>query len=493
MAVLYDLNHKEKMNKSVSIRAKACLLAACACVAGCMTIRNARDAQGEYEALSRDDYAFSGTNRLDLTNYSLAQLVDFAMTNRPSIAHRALALEDARLALKQLRADAPLISETPWLSPKISVSGDYSGVSESAKFDELSLKTERSVGAAVNISIPIYDFGRNDAKVRAGCEKVLDAELQLVDEGYTVFYDVCTAYFALLEESALLAVAQSNECEYAMHLKQAEQRLDAGEANQLDVSRSRLDLARSKEKVVIAALDLETAGADFKRALGVDSSYGDWNDIIKFPGDPLSFVMRGFPDTNFTVEEAFELARTNSPTMRVCRSRLRAASADVDYAIADLMPEISASVSLNWTDPAWYWHWGVSAVQSVFQGFRKTTAVDRAVVALRQAAKDVDTAELELSLALEKSVAARDTALKSRETALVSLKEARDNLDLVNEQYKIGDATQVEYTDAVSYYAEALGNCVIAFYLKQSAEAAIFSLVGIYPVYDEMKLMEEHK
>ena len=107
----------------MGIAYRICILTAMASVVGCTTIWKARDAQREYESLSRDDGCFIGTNRVDLSTYSLSQLVDFAMTNRPTMISAALAVEDARLALKQLRADAPLISETPWLSPHLSVNG----------------------------------------------------------------------------------------------------------------------------------------------------------------------------------------------------------------------------------------------------------------------------------------------------------------------------------------------------------------------------------
>lgn len=477
----------------MSKKSKICMLAAVVSVSGCMTIRNARDAQAEYEDLGRDDCAAKPAEKLDLSAYSLSQLVDFAMTNRPSVASAALAVKDARLALRQVRADAPLISETPWLSPRLSVDGGYSASSGSAGFRDLSWSTEGDAAGSIVLSIPIYDFGRNDAEVRSRCEAVLDAELSLVKKGYEVFFDVCDSYFNLLEKCALLAVAQTNEVEYLLHLEQAEKRMEAGEANSLDVLRARLDLAQAREKIVGAQADVDTVGAEFKKALGIDASYGARRDILNFPGDPLTFVMRGFPDTDYTVREAFDLSRTNAPSMRIMRSRLRAASADVDYAIADLMPEITASASLNWTDPMWYWKWGVSAVQSVFQGFRKTTAVDRAVVAMCRAARDVESVELELSLELEKAVALRDTSRKAQETARVSLHEAERNLETVREEYEVGVADRVEYTDAVAAYVGALGNRISAFYAKQRAECAVFSLLGIYPVYEEKKLMEEVK
>ena len=481
------------MEMKNSTRTKVWLAAACVCVVGCSTIRNARNAQDEYASLGRDDRPAEAAQPPELHGFTLAQLVDFAITNRPSVAQRSLELEDARLALRQLAADAPLISSTPWLSPKISVSGDYSASSARTAFEDLSWRTQDSVGAGITMSIPIYDFGRHDARIRAQEESVLESELQLIDEGFTVFDEVVGGYFSLLEKCALLSVAQTNEQEFAMHLEQVEKRMDAGEAKQLDLSRARLDLAQAKEAVVSAQAEVETADAELQRALGIDASCGNCREIVGYPERPLAYLQRGFPDTDFPVSEAFDFARTNAPSMRICRARLRAASADVDYAVADLMPDVSASVSLNWTDPLWYWHWGVSAVQSVFQGFRKTTSVDRAVNAMRRSAKAVEDGELELSLALEKAIAARDTAQKAQETAEASLKESRDNLELVRQQYEIGDVTRIEYAEAVSAFAQALGNRVSAFYRRQRAECALFPLVGLYPVYQEEKLMEEMK
>jgi len=464
------------------------LIAAVLVVSGCTAIRDAREAQRNYAGLGDDAYYVAVTNHIDLSTYTLSQLVDYAMTNRPTVVRYALAVEDARLALKQLRSQAPVISETPWLAPKLSVAGGYSAASESDS--HLRMETEGTAAGSVSLSIPLYDFGRHDAAVRKQCEAVLDSELNLVNEGYQVFYDVASSYFSLLESCALLAVAHTNETEFAAHLELATRRWEAGDATDVDVMRARLDLAQAKERIVTIQCDVDTCGAELLKALGVDASYGTRRAVIDFRGDPLNFVMRGFPETDYSVQDAFALARTNSPSMRIVRSRLRGASADVDYAVADLLPELTASASLNWSDPLWAWNWGVSAAQTLFTGFRKRTAVDRAVIALRQAAADVAEEELAISLNLEKAVALRDTSRKSMETAAVSLHEAKINLEQCRQQYLVGDVSRIEYTAAVNSYTTAMGKCISAFYQEQRAESAIFSLTGVYPVYEEKKLTE---
>ena len=454
-----------------------CVLAflAVLAVVGCSTVEKARESQREVEGrsegavvLARECPAFGG---------SLEEMVSYALTNRPSMVSARLAVEDARLALKAIAADAPLASSTPWNAVDVNANGGYSASSAPAHLDKLKGKTSGNWSAALSLDILIYDFGRNNANARAQAERVIAAELALVDAGYSVFDEVSSAYFERLQSAALLEVALTNEQMRIEHLAQAEARLQEGEAQRLDVTRARLDLAEAMESVVAVSNDFVIAGANLASAIGLEASCA--------PSLPLSDwrFMKVFAPTESPSVELFDFARTNAPAMQASRARLRAASAAVDYAIADLRPTLSASLSLNWTDPMWYWRWGVSAAQSIFTGFRKTTAVDRARVALETAASEVDSAELALSLSIERAVAERDNAREAFESARASVESASENLETVSAQLAVGDASRIEYTDAVASYVSALANCEKAFYRGQIAEAKLFSLVGVEPQY----------
>lgn len=458
-------------------------------VVGCSTIRNAHEAQQEMSGRETGQKTGERPAKVNLRGYSLERLVDFAMTNRPTVVAARLAVEDARLNLKTVAADAPLLSSTPWTAPKLALGGNY-GASSDASATRLGWHTEGSAAAALSLDLLIWDFGRNAAEAEAAAEGVIAAEQELVREGYAVFDDVATAYFAVLEADALLEVRRTNEFNYAEHLRQAENRLSAGEAQRLDVTRARLDLSRAREETVAASNLVMTAGAGLMRALGIDAEGGSRDDVLLPLGNSLEAVMQGFAATTFTVDEAFALARTNAPAVAVARARLRAASDRVDAAIADLLPSVSASASLNWTDPLWLWKWGFSASQSLFTGFRKTTAVDRSVVAMKSAAAAVDEAEQNLSLSVELAVAERDNAVVARTTAWESVKSARENYATVKEQYREGDVSRIDFTTAVSDLATAVGNCIRAYYRGQVAEAKLFSIVGRVPVYSERKITE---
>ena len=456
-------------------------------ISGCGTIFNAYEAQ---ESVKDKADGVSGERaKLNLADYSLKELVQFAMTNRPAMVSAALAVADARLALREIAADAPLVSYSPWTSPHLSLSGGYS---ESSTPDTpIKWRTDGNASAGLSLDILVYDFGRNASRASAQVERVIAAEHDFIRTGYQVFNEVSSAYFDLMERDALLAVAITNEVEFALHLKEAEDRLAAGEAMKLDVTRAKSNLFQAREEVIVASNAVVTTGAALMKALGVDISRGTRDTVYPASGAALASVMRGFARTDFGVDSAFDLARTNAPAMAIARAHLRAASRQVDYAVADLMPSVSAQVGISWADPLWAWHWGVSAAQSVFTGFRKTTAVDRAVVAMQVAATDVDEAEQQLSLNLETAITVRDNAKKKLDTARMTVVQAREDLNLVKQQYQEGEVSRVDFTSAVSSYAQALGNRISAFYTGQRAEAALFAIVGRVPEYDEKEVKEK--
>lgn len=472
------------------VRAFAAALVALA--AGCGTVKAVKDAR-----LSQQTWADRGSGKeaeapvgpVRLTGWKLPQLVDFAFATRPSMTRARLDLEAARLALKEVAADAPLVSSTPWNAVDAAISG---GHSESSRPDHHRLhgRTDGSASAAISLDILLYDFGRNAAEARAKAESVIAAETAVVQTGYSIFEEVATGYFTLLQNEALLEVAHIKVAEYAEHVEQAELKMEHGEAKEVDVLKSKLDLAKAEQEVVAASNSVVTAGASLMAALGVDAAMGDYMSVLGERDLGLSRMKRYFADTGESVEALYDFACTNAPAMQIARTRLRAASHQVDVAVANLYPSVSANLSLNWTDPLWLWRWGVSGAQTLFTGWRKTAAVERATLELDSAAHDVDSAELDLSEEIELAVAERDNAVEALDTARASVMRGKENLETVREQYQVGDVSRVDYTDAAADYTSALGDRVRAFYRGQIAEARLYRITGSMPQYKEETISE---
>lgn len=453
------------------IRLALCAAAAICALAGCSTVSRARRAQEAMVRFTNDVAGARAPARVNLLGSSLQDYVAFAAANRPNLEAARLAVSNAALELVSVSADRHL---------QMSLSGGYSQAT--ANTHEFSWHQKRGKGTAdVSFDLLICDFGRIDARERAARENLVSAKRALAETELAVFDEVCQAYFALLRSDALLEVARTNEFMHAEHLRQAESLFGAGEAKKLDVLKARVDLSDARLETINASNNVVTAGAEFLRSLGLESDRAAREDVLGVSTNALEAMVGGLPATAYSATEALQIARTNSPALMVLRARLRASMADVDYAIADLMPKVTLSSAFSFVDPAWNWSWGFRAVQSVLDGLRKETAVDAAVVAMESARTAVEAAEQQLSCDLAVAAATRDNARQSLDTARVEVAQARENFENVMMQYRVGDASRLDFTDAASTLASALGARVKAFYAAEMAEGVLVRLTGLAP------------
>lgn len=386
-----------------------------------------------------------------------------------------LDVRDARLAMEALAADAPLASAYPWRAPKVDIGANYGESSRPAHSGDFKAKTKKGdLSATLSLDLTIYDFGRWEARAKAQAKNVLAAEQTMEREGYTVFGETASAYFTLAQNIALERLAQSNIVQYAEHLREAESRFEAGEAQKLDVLAAKQDLANAKEAAVSAAGNVAAARARLAHAVGAAAD-------AQFSAEPReAFEGR-------TAEEPAAalcaLASTNAPAMKIARARLEAASAQVDFAVADMLPNLGASLSLNWTDPLWYWRWGVSAAQNLFSGGGDAVAVERAVNAMKKCESELEAAEKALARDIELAAAERDSAAEAERAALDSLRQAEENYATVVSQYEVGEASRVDFTDAVAAKTAAETAAVRAKCRRQIAIASIYQLTGEKPAF----------
>ena len=461
---------------NLRLKAELLALAALCAAAGCQTVDRARKAQQALAGATNDVAAAAvRSESVNLRGSKLRDYVAFAVAHRPNLEASRLAVKQAKLALRSVSSDRAL---------QMNLSGGYSQATHNSGPDREHFSWHQNRGngtAAVSFDLLIYDFGRLDAREQAAREDLIAAQRDLDDAELAVFNEVSQAYFSVLRNDALLEVARTNEFIYAEHLKQSEQLFGVGEAKKLDVLKARVDLSDARLETINASNNVVTAGAEFLRVLGLENDCATRADVLEVAADRLAEATPALPATTYDATAALQIARTNAPALRVLRARLRASMADVDYAVADLKPKVTLSSAFNFADPAWNWTWGFQAVQSILDGFRKQTAVDQAVLAMKIARTSVETAEQRLSYDLAVAAANRDNARQSLETARVEVAQARENFENVMMQYRVGDASRLDFTDAAGTLASALGARVKAFYSAEIAEAELVRLTGRDP------------
>lgn len=453
---------------------KAALFAATFAVSSCTTVENAENAKAEVAPFT-EPLERSLPEEFDFSGFGLKEFVEFAVTNRPEIMSAILAVDQRINAIEAIESGKPFM-------PHLTASSRY-GQSTANSGPHFSWRNSGRYSGAVNFEMLLMDFGRYDANLKAACEELASAEANLAEKELGVFEDVSTCYFTLLMQDALHEVSLTNEWECIHHLSQATNRFENGEAKLLDVLRARLDLSEAVQARIAASNATVSAAAEFIRSIGVPSDIVSRDRVLPASPNALGEMRRVFETSVENTAETMDFARTNSPALIANRALVRSAMHDVDLAVSDLFPELRLSSSFNFADPSWNWSWAFDAAQSIFLGWKKTAAVDAAVLRMQGALLDAEAAELNLSRDVSVAVAKRDDSAASLEAARTSVKQARENLRVVEEEYRIGESSRIDYANAVADYIAALGRRVKAFYEGQMAEARIGRLSGDEPLY----------
>lgn len=437
-------------------------------VAGCETTQRARDAQADKSRLPGEvTVAASEAGITEGSSYSLEDLERIALSYHPSVCQATQALESARAQLMMTRSG--------WM-PQVSASGGYKrSTANTAGRNPYSAKTSGSWSGSLGLDQLLYDFGKLDAAERQSVEAIAAAECQLRQTQIDVVYAVRTAFFGLHRKVHLLTVAQESERQYAVHLDEAKSMLEVGTRMKYDVTKANVDWGNARLDVITASNNVITAKAELCAALGLaDSTRFEIKDA-ELPKD----------EVELGTDSLMAIARENTPSLAVLRAKERAASSAVDEMIADLYPSISAGLSFDLSGRsfplAWNFSWLGQAAETVFNGKKNLAQIDQAVADLRTARANLAEAEQTLYKDLVTALAARDSARESSAIAKMVADQAKENLDIVEEQYRIGTSSSVERTDAQVTFTQSKAKVVTAYYDEQDAQAKIADLIGIVP------------
>lgn len=457
--------NKTKSTGSLWCRALAGALFSFILVCGCSTIQKARDVQsgndvldGERTLLPADVGLHSGST------VTVERLGDIALRYHPSIVQASQAVERARSAVKITKAGR-------W--PHLSANAGYTRSTSNSRGDNHS-EMSGSWSGALGLDLLIYDFGKLDAADRQRAEEVIAAEQLLRQTQVSVLYAVRSAFFEVHRASHLMTVAEDNLKQYKIHLDEARAMLDVGSCRKYDVTKAEVDYSNAQLDLITISNNLIIARAELNKSIGLADS----------PDFKLQTSTLPKRQINLNADELMAVARFNSPSLAVLLARERAASAYIDETIADLYPSISAGISANTSGGSAFpftfnWSWLTRATWDVFTGFKRMENINAAISSLRSARAQVSAAEQELYLEIVNAVTKRDCARESSTIAQKTLVQAKENFEIVNEQFRVGTSSSIERTDAQVLVTQARADVVRTYYDEQIAQARIASLIGL--------------
>jgi outer membrane protein TolC len=379
---------------------------------------------------------------IDVAVFGLPDAIKFGLDNSPRLRVAAEAV--ARARGQEQVAFSPFLPEFDYLarygatSPNQSPGspGPVGGIIPSGD------RVHEFAQAELDLQWTVWDFGRTAGRYGQAVSRERIAALRLARARQTVAYDVTAAYLNLLLARASRVVQEQAVRRARAILEDTRARRKGGVADPDDVLRAEVQLAESREALVVADQAVFDAVARLNYAMGRHVSLplrvADWRDRPAFTQSLTECLQ-----TAATQRQEVAVARE---AVAEARHGLRAAEADFCprvYVRADLGHVDGAGIETGWQEGA-----AIHMDGAIYTGGRRTgeeksaEADVRAAVANAQAV--CDSVSLEVNVAF-RAVAASRERIALTETAVA---QARENLRLVRVKYRNGNATPTDVVDA---------------------------------------------
>lgn len=339
-------------------------------------------------------------------------------------------------------------------------------------------KLGKSHSGGVSVSQLLFDFGSTDALVRKSAEELLATQLDLESAAVDVEFQVRQAFFKVLQQQALVTVAQETVQQFEKRFEQVKGFVEVGTRTKYDMTKVQVDLGNAQLNRVRARTALAVNQAVLNNVLGLAE---DARFALEKP--------KASDEVNVPLDTWVKQARQNQPRLVAQDARERAAQAAVDSAVADLYPGFQFQAVFSWNGAysplSWSWLVGPVANWLIYGGGRKTERIKELAAGLRQSRAQRAQTEQQIFLELRQGWAQLEDARERLKIVDLTLKQAEENLTLVQGRYEIGRASSVELTDAQTALSNARGERVLAEYDVEIAIAQLKKSAGVSEKKDE--------
>ncbi len=331
--------------------------------------------------------------------------------------------------------------------------------------------SDQNYSTALSLNQNIYDFGKTAAQVNIQKFNLDSAQADLENTSDMVIFNVSQGYYTVLKNKRNRDVAQETVAQFDHHLKQAKGFYQAGTRAKFDVTRAEVDLSNSKLSLIKAENALRLAKVSLNNAIGLP--YAPDYHIE----DNLDFAKYAMP-----LEQALEQAYDNRADLQSLLAKKKAAAESIELARKGYYPTLSGSASYTWVNEDMSsqkgWKVGASFTIPLFSGFLTTYQVQEYEANLKVLNANEELLRQSILLDIQQAYLNLREAEERISNTQLTVKQAQENLDLVNGRYMAGIGNPIEVTDAQVSYSNAKTSYNQALYDYKIAQASIVKAMG---------------
>ena len=387
--------------------------------------------------------------------YDLPALVDLALHTHPETR---ISWEEAKAAAARLERN-----RSTWY-PKLTAMAFGQHFTTSFPIPGSALVSNGYAAfASLDLAWTLFDFGRREALVDAGTERLSAANFAFDRKHQEIAYRVASSFFVYQAALAKVTAAQQTFESAKTNADSVQAKLKQGLATKPDWLLAIQEQAKSSYDLQDARGSVTQARADLTTSLGISPAYSlQLVDLSKLPL-PVGLAQ--------SVENIVDQALAQRPDLMARLAELRAREADVKKARAEFWPKVSLRGMVGnqyWgnvhTNPAGGESYSASDLVdtamlnvewTLFDGFERSNAVREAEAKRSASQAQLEALRLEIMRDIWKAYADTKTALEKREFALALLKAAEESYAATQESYTHGFSTVIELLSAQKDLARA--------------------------------------
>lgn len=419
---------------------------------------------------------------LDAQVFSLANCIEIALMNKESLKSVEL---DVQSAVAGKKGSLSNILPTFSYGNSWSESHSTKGVNTSEMVflgDTLSFSTpyggtSNNFGASFSVNQPIYDGGQWLNQIRFANNSLVINQQLARQQKISIILNVHQSFYEFLKAQQLLDVSKKNLALARHQVSLVKTQFELGAVKKTDLLKAQVLKGNAHSDLLIKETNLRNANLTLRNSMGLVGS--DTRYEIVDIGRPLLPV----PDVEQSVSEMVE----HSPTLLVFRSQIAGAELSRKILVGTRLPKLSASMdygiltndfdSMTQLDD---WSSSVSLSFSVpiFTGYSLSTKQQQAELNVRKQRYDYLTQKHDLMVQLENLINILENYQELIPISEQVLASAEEDMNLVQERYKLGSTTILEVLDAQVSVSQARSSLVSTKYDARIHEAQLRALLG---------------
>lgn len=399
---------------------------------------------------------------------TLRRAIDVAIKNQPSILASQSSVRANEARVGQAKAS---------YYPQLDASGSYSKVSPATSSTSTGTYSG-SIGkydqytSSVGLNQMIFDFGKTPTQVNIGKLNAESSRFDLSNTQGVVILNVKQAYYNVLQAQRNRGVARESVKQFQQHLEQASGFYRVGTKSKIDVTKAEVDFSNAQLNLIKAENQVKLAFVTLNNAMGI-------SDTPQYSLQDNLFYVK----YDLSLEEATSKAYNQRPDLQSLIKKKEASKASIDLARKGYFPVLSGNVNYNYTNTSFPlnegWNYGLNLSVPLFSGFQTKYQVAEAQANHDTVSANEQSLRLDIYSQIQQAYLSLREADERISTSEVTVRQAKENVELATGRYRAGVGSPLEVTDALV----GLNNAQVAYTQAltdyKNSQASIEKAIGV--------------